>query len=100
MTHLYPSARTGFGVQRIPEYLENLKADFDSLTHDVNMYKMQRDDYERKRNVILFHFLFFIVQAQLTELSNIQQTLFDLERNHTKLKQQYVFNAESFLFLF
>jgi hypothetical protein len=34
---------------RIPEYLDNLKAEFESLAHDVNMYKMQRDDYERKR---------------------------------------------------
>lgn len=34
---------------RIPEVLENLKAEFDSMAHDLNMYKMQRDDYERKR---------------------------------------------------
>lgn len=62
---------------RIPEYLENLKAEFESLAHDVNMYKMQRDDYERK------------LQGQLGELSSIQQTLYDLERNHSKIKQQY-----------
>jgi len=62
---------------RIPEYLENLKSEFESLAHDMNMYKIQRDDYERK------------LQAQLGELNNIQQTLFDLERNHTKIKQQY-----------
>lgn len=62
---------------RIPEHLENLKAEFESLAHDVNMYKMQRDDYERK------------LQAQLGELNNIQQTLYDLERNHSKIKQQY-----------
>lgn len=29
-----------------------------------------------------------LVQAQLTELNNIQQTLYDLERNHAKIKQQ------------
>jgi glucose repression regulatory protein TUP1 len=62
---------------RIPELLDNLKAEFESLAHDVNMYKMQRDDYERK------------LQAQLGELSNIQQTLYDLERNHGKIKSQY-----------
>lgn len=33
---------------RIPEYLDNLKAEYESLAHDANMYKMQRDDYERK----------------------------------------------------
>jgi glucose repression regulatory protein TUP1 len=57
--------------------LENLKNEFDSITHDLNMYKMQKDDYERK------------LQAQLGELNTIQQTLYDLERNHAKIKQQY-----------
>ena len=37
---------------RIPELLESLKAEFESLAHDVNVYKIQRDDYERTR--ILF----------------------------------------------
>jgi hypothetical protein len=37
---------------RIPEYLDNLKAEFETLAHDVNMYKMQRDDYERKRRLL------------------------------------------------
>lgn len=44
---MYPATRTMVSG-RIPEYLENLKAEFESLAHDVNMYKMQRDDYERK----------------------------------------------------
>ncbi len=38
---------------------------------------------------LIFH-LISLVQAQLSELSNIQQTLYDLERNHTKIKQQYM----------
>lgn len=67
---------SGLGV-RVPEYLENLKAEFETLAHDANLFKMQRDDYDRK------------LQAQLGELNNIQQTLYDLERNHTKIKQQY-----------
>lgn len=62
---------------RIPEFLENLKAEFETLAHELNMYKMQKDEWERK------------LQAQLGELNNIQQTLFDLERNHNKIKQQY-----------
>lgn len=62
---------------RIPEYLDNLKAEFETMAHELNMYKMQKDEWERK------------LQAQLAELNNIQQTLFDLERNHTKIKQQY-----------
>lgn len=59
MSHLYPTPRTGFGGQRIPEFLENLKVEYDSLCHDANMYKMQRDDYERKRNRIFIETKFF-----------------------------------------
>jgi len=74
---MYSTPRPGLVTSRIPEQLDALKAEFESLAHDVNMYKMQRDDYDRK------------LQAQLGELNSIQQTLYDLERNHTKLKQQY-----------
>eukprot|EP00026_Physarum_polycephalum_P003496 Phypoly_transcript_03508.p1 GENE.Phypoly_transcript_03508~~Phypoly_transcript_03508.p1 ORF type:complete len:676 (+),score=87.37 Phypoly_transcript_03508:125-2152(+) len=62
---------------RAPEYLENLKNEFESMTHDLNMYKMQRDDFERKLN------------AQLTEFGSFQQTLYDLEKNHQRIKSQY-----------
>ncbi len=45
---------------RIPEYLENLKAEFETLAHDANMYKMQRDDYERKcKKMFKVDFLIF-----------------------------------------
>lgn len=79
---MYSTPRTH---SRIPEHLENLKAEFESLAHDVNMYKMQRDDYDRK------------LQAQINELTNIQQTLFELERNYSKSKQQFSFYFEMFL---
>jgi len=62
---------------RAPEYLENLKNEFESMTHDLNMYKMQRDDFERKLN------------AQLSEFASFQQTLYDLEKNHQRIKSQY-----------
>jgi glucose repression regulatory protein TUP1 len=67
--------RTSLLSGRVTELLESLKAEFETLAHDANMFKMQRDDYERK------------LQAQLGELGNLQQTLYDLERNHTKVKQ-------------
>jgi len=59
---------------RIPDLLDTLKAEYESLIHDV---KMQRDDYDRK------------LQGQLQELTNLQQTMHDLERAHSKMKQQY-----------
>ena len=39
---------------RIPELLENLKSEFESLSHDLNVYKMQRDDYERTCKLFSF----------------------------------------------
>eukprot|EP01097_Dermamoeba_algensis_P010577 TRINITY_DN788_c0_g2_i1.p1 TRINITY_DN788_c0_g2~~TRINITY_DN788_c0_g2_i1.p1 ORF type:complete len:385 (+),score=67.39 TRINITY_DN788_c0_g2_i1:119-1273(+) len=62
---------------RIPELLDHLKAEYENLAHDVNMYKVQKDDFERK------------LQAQLTTLSDIQRTLMEYETSHTKLKHQY-----------
>lgn len=75
---MYTSTRSiGLSGSRIPEFLESLKNEFETLVNDVNMYKMQKDDYERK------------LQAQLQELSNIQSALYELERNQQKVKQQY-----------
>lgn len=62
---------------RATEYLDSLKSEFESISHDLNMYKMQRDDFERKLN------------AQLSEFANFQQTLYDLEKNHQRIKSQY-----------
>lgn len=42
------------------------------------------------QTVIIMTLSKFAVQAQLGELGNLQQTLYDLERNHTKVKQTYV----------
>ena len=35
-------------TNRVSELLDTLKKDFDSLAADVNRYKGQRDEYERK----------------------------------------------------
>ena len=34
---------------RLPELLEQLKLEVEQLSHDANVYKLQRDDFERKR---------------------------------------------------
>eukprot|EP01116_Phalansterium_solitarium_P022086 TRINITY_DN7167_c0_g1_i1.p1 TRINITY_DN7167_c0_g1~~TRINITY_DN7167_c0_g1_i1.p1 ORF type:complete len:528 (+),score=145.38 TRINITY_DN7167_c0_g1_i1:136-1719(+) len=72
-----PSARTAASPNRIPALLDDLKSEYEAFAHDVSLAKMQREDYERK------------LQSQLSELSTIQQTVYELERNHIKLKQQY-----------
>lgn len=50
---MYNPQRPQMVAGRIPEFLEGLKSEFESLAHDVNMFKMQRDDYERKCMCVL-----------------------------------------------
>ena len=42
----YPAAN------RVSEMFDALKKDFDSLVNDVNRYKTQREDYERKGAIL------------------------------------------------
>jgi len=74
---MFPSSRSSNVSSRFPEFLENIKLEFDNLVHDVSVYKMQRDECERK------------LQLQLNELNTIQQMISDMERTQVKIKQQY-----------
>ncbi|KAI8999908.1 Tup N-terminal-domain-containing protein [Hyaloraphidium curvatum] len=62
---------------RLPELLEAIKAEFQTLADEMHVYKMQRDEYAEK------------FTAQVNELSQIRGNLFDLERIHNTIKQQY-----------
>eukprot|EP00276_Gloeochaete_wittrockiana_P015636 CAMPEP_0184341062 /NCGR_PEP_ID=MMETSP1089-20130417/9698_1 /TAXON_ID=38269 ORGANISM="Gloeochaete wittrockiana, Strain SAG46.84" /NCGR_SAMPLE_ID=MMETSP1089 /ASSEMBLY_ACC=CAM_ASM_000445 /LENGTH=87 /DNA_ID=CAMNT_0026669175 /DNA_START=41 /DNA_END=301 /DNA_ORIENTATION=+ len=64
-------------VNRIPELLDQLKSEYDCLSQEVSMYKNQREEFERK------------LQTQLSELSSIQKTLFELEKKQGKVQQHY-----------
>uniref|UniRef100_A0A6B2L0Y8 Transcriptional repressor Tup1 N-terminal domain-containing protein n=1 Tax=Arcella intermedia TaxID=1963864 RepID=A0A6B2L0Y8_9EUKA len=57
--------------------MEGLKAEYEGITRELNLCKLQRDEYERK------------LQQQLQEIQGIQQNLFDLERNYSKMKAKY-----------
>jgi hypothetical protein len=46
--------RTSLLTPRVTELLESLKVEFETVQHDANMFKMQRDDYERKRTPLHF----------------------------------------------
>jgi glucose repression regulatory protein TUP1 len=64
------------GSSRVLELLDALKAEVDTLTHECGLHKMQREELERK------------LQQQVQELASMQQVVFELERTHSKLKQQ------------
>ncbi|KAJ3112800.1 general transcription repressor [Physocladia obscura] len=64
-------------ASRMPELLDSLRHEADILVNDLAQYKHRNDDLEAKYN------------AQTHELIAFQQHLYDLERTHGKLKQQY-----------
>lgn len=39
----------GGATGRLPDLIEQLKLEVEQLSHDANVYKLQRDDFERKR---------------------------------------------------
>lgn len=41
-------------VRRVPELLEGLKAEYDTLLRDTNVFAMQRDEYEKQRMFGMF----------------------------------------------
>lgn len=42
---------------RVSELLEAIKAEFDSITQDTSVYKLQRDEFEHKSRLAFFSFM-------------------------------------------
>ncbi|KAG0056525.1 general transcription repressor [Gryganskiella cystojenkinii] len=61
----------------VPEWLDLIKQEFDSLSHEAMVAKAQRDECEHKIN------------QQIQEMDAFKRTLFDLERKHDSMKTQY-----------
>lgn len=64
-------------TSRIPEMLEQAKVEYEAILQQLNIYKVERDEYERQ------------MQVQLQEMGAIQQTIKALEANHRRIRQQY-----------
>jgi glucose repression regulatory protein TUP1 len=62
-------------LSHVPELLEKLKSEYESLAQELSVYKMQRDEFERK------------LQQHLQESQNLQNQIFELERKHKKIVQ-------------
>mmetsp|Transcript_29543 Transcript_29543/g.74283 ORF Transcript_29543/g.74283 Transcript_29543/m.74283 type:complete len:510 (+) Transcript_29543:34-1563(+) len=65
------------GSVGVPELLESLKAEYEQLLHEGSLFKAQKDDYERK------------LEAQVSELTLLQQSLQELERTHISVKAMH-----------
>lgn len=91
---MYAHPRPAVSVAgRIAEQIDNLKSDFDTMINEHSMFKAQRDDLERKGDSMInghyrSNFFFFTVTNQVSELGTIQQTIFELQQQHNKIKAQ------------
>jgi hypothetical protein len=57
---------------RVPDLLESLKTEFESVSHDANLYKLRAEDFERKCMLMApcSHFLSLLVFSSGTQLRN------------------------------
>ncbi|KAF9082441.1 proteinral transcription repressor [Mortierella sp. AD031] len=60
----------------LPEWLDLIKQEFESLSHEAMVAKAQRDECEHKIN------------SQIQEMDAFKRTLYDLERKHESMKNQ------------
>ncbi|KAF9400605.1 general transcription repressor, partial [Podila epigama] len=61
----------------IPEWLDLIRQEFDTLSHEAMVVKAQRDECEHKIN------------NQLQEMEAFRRALYELERKHESMKSQY-----------
>jgi general transcriptional corepressor TUP1 len=64
-------------ITRLNDSFENIRSEFDVLASEVTVVRNQRDDFESK------------VGSQVNELNIIRQSLYELEAQHGKVRQQY-----------
>ncbi|KAJ2584303.1 general transcription repressor [Coemansia sp. RSA 1836] len=62
---------------RVTELLDALRAEYDTLNQETSNMRLFKDEYDQR------------VSSQLSEIQAVQQSLYDLERAHHKIKQQY-----------
>ncbi|KAJ7599070.1 WD40-repeat-containing domain protein [Mycena floridula] len=70
-----PSSHTG--LTRLNDSFESIRQEFDILASDLGVARAQRDEYETK------------LGSQVNELDLIRRSLYELETQHTKIRQQY-----------
>ncbi|KAG0055956.1 general transcription repressor [Gryganskiella cystojenkinii] len=61
----------------VPEWLDLIKQEFESLSHEAMLAKAQRDECEHK------------IVNQIQEMEGFRRAIFDLERKHESMKTQY-----------
>ncbi|KAI9292169.1 hypothetical protein K502DRAFT_97846 [Neoconidiobolus thromboides FSU 785] len=76
-THRQMPPQAAAPSSRFHELIDALKAEYENNTQDAGVFKVQRDEFDHKIN------------AQINELSAFQQTVYELELTHQKVKKSY-----------
>ena len=82
---------SGGATPRYLELLEMLKGEYENMYQEISMSKHHRDDAEYKSKLLFIRgsvYRLALVQAQLADVVHFQKALYELERSHTKMKQQ------------
>jgi len=78
--------------------LDAIKREYNSLASEVIGIRNQRDELEVKRTFLSLYphfchsfkpFLLLSVESQVTELTSVRRSLFDLETQHSRVRQQF-----------
>ncbi|KAL6950164.1 general transcription repressor [Hanseniaspora vineae] len=65
-------------MTKLNDYLEGIKHEFNFVTNEINSYRLQNQkDYD------------FKINQQMIELTNIRNTVYELELTHRKMKDVY-----------
>ncbi|KAJ3208374.1 general transcription repressor, partial [Dinochytrium kinnereticum] len=64
-------------MTRLPDILDALRQEVETVTHDLGMYKLQRDEFEQK------------LSLQIGELAAMQQCVMEIETMQRRNEQQY-----------
>ncbi|KAJ7623522.1 chromatin associated protein [Roridomyces roridus] len=78
-SHRAPAAPPpeAYNPARLQDTLDLIRQEFDGLANELVLSRTQREKYEATIN------------AQVDELNNIRQALYELEQKHGKVRQQY-----------
>lgn len=83
------------GHDRLNEYLELVRGEYEALQAECVVVKGQRDEFEKQSEFpsdrsSLDDTEGRTVQAQIQEIALIRQSLYELESQHAKTRNEYV----------
>lgn len=83
-------------MQRLGEWFEMIKNEFESVAQDSGHWKAQKEDYEAQSGSLSWTIGITDMRAdglspvtqQINELGMIRKTLYELEATHAKVRQE------------